>query len=296
MERLNKTRIPDAINCSIEAGYSRIPNDAIRNPEISSKAVRILCILLSNKEGWQSHLSVLSKSMKEGVYSIKQGLAELEELGYLKRLRYRSIETKQIKSSIWSYGDVPWNFSIGKTISVLKEHGFELFNIPESENLAPGIPVPGKPTTNKINSNNTKNILLPLAEEEEETSLYITPKMFDEFWAIYPNKDGSKGQAKTKWDKICAKRGSERVKYRYIERAIRLQKKSEQWQDPKYIPRATTWLEENRWIDEFEKLKGFESSINTRNMPQYKYDGTIRYTLNPKDGEYYHANGDKFIE
>lgn len=29
--------------------------------------------------------------------------------------------------------------------------------------------------------------------------------------------------------------------------------------------------------------------------PQYQYDGGIRYTLNPVDGEYYHKNGQKFI-
>jgi len=72
MKRTNHSmeKLPDAINCSISADFTQIPNEFLRNPNISAKAKTILCVLLSNKEGWQTHTTSLKQMLKEGNYSI----------------------------------------------------------------------------------------------------------------------------------------------------------------------------------------------------------------------------------
>ena len=89
------TRIPDVINISTTKNFTQVPNDLLRNPEISGKAKALLCLLLSNQEGWYSYMATLQKTMKEGRDAIYSGLSELEEFGYLQRIHYRDTETKK---------------------------------------------------------------------------------------------------------------------------------------------------------------------------------------------------------
>ena len=89
-----KFNLPDAINCSLTKDFTQVPNALLRNPNITSKAKAILCLLLSNKNGWHSHITVIQKMMKEGTDAIQSGLQELEKHGHLIRLKYRDIQTK----------------------------------------------------------------------------------------------------------------------------------------------------------------------------------------------------------
>ena len=68
---------------------------------------------------------------------------------------------------------------------------------------------------------------------------------FDKFWSIYPRKTNKK-KAKDLFLKKCT---DENILNKMIN-AIIYQKKSEQWQNIKYIPHATTWLNGERWEDE----------------------------------------------
>jgi hypothetical protein len=122
----NKVVIPDAINKSVSKNYTSIPNELLRNPEISSKAKIVLSILLSNKEGWTSYICIIQSSMKEGETSIANGIKELQDAGYLMKIRYRDSKTKQVKGSFWAYTDVAFNFgSMADTINILEKQGLE---------------------------------------------------------------------------------------------------------------------------------------------------------------------------
>ncbi|HSH52405.1 MAG TPA: hypothetical protein VK982_11845, partial [Bacteroidales bacterium] len=111
MKRTNDSiRIPDIINKSTSKNFTRVPNDMPRNPNISYKAKGILTLLLSNKDGWQSHMSTLSKMSADGISSIKTGLQELEREGYLLRVKYRDKKKKRIRGSFWIYTDIPGQF------------------------------------------------------------------------------------------------------------------------------------------------------------------------------------------
>ncbi len=70
---------------------------------------------------------------------------------------------------------------------------------------------------------------------------------FTSFWKAYPKKVG-KGDAEKKFKKL-------KVDDTLLETmlsAISNQKRTEQWQDTKYIPNPSTWLNQMRWEDEVE--------------------------------------------
>lgn len=106
--------------------------------------------------------------------------------------------------------------------------------------------------------NNTKinNIIPP--EEAEEAILpngFITKSQFDKFWKVYPRKV-DKGKALTAWNRICTKK-DDRPTWRQIKGSILQQIKSARWQDPKFIPHPTTWLNQSRWLDDAEEMKSY---------------------------------------
>src|SRR5690625_3691397 len=97
----------------------------LRSPDLSLKAKGMLTLLLSNQESVRSYITIISKMTKDGESSIRSGLQELEECGYLIRLRYRCKETKQFKGVFWGYTDTPGQLDFQKALSLLDEVGFE---------------------------------------------------------------------------------------------------------------------------------------------------------------------------
>ncbi len=65
MKRTKDNQLPDAINCSITKEFTHAPNELLRNPDRSSKAKALLCLLLSNKGGWKSYFTTIGQMMKE---------------------------------------------------------------------------------------------------------------------------------------------------------------------------------------------------------------------------------------
>ncbi len=100
--------------------------------------------------------------------------------------------------------------------------------------------------------------LIPLKEK------HITPSMFEKFWKIYPKKV-DKGKAKTKWEGICKKNTKERPTWKEIKAAILRQKKTERWQEKEFIPHPTTWLNQQRWLDDPEEMKSYSNGTHSHN-------------------------------
>ncbi len=152
------TRIPDATNNSPIDNFTMIPNEVLRSPELSAKAKSILFLLLSNREGWQSHFNAIVQMMKDGPDSIRSGLTELEKANYLQRLRYRNIQSKKFVGTVWCYTNKQGVFNLEKTINILAENGLELDKPPAKTTSGfstCGEPTYGKPISGKSNPNNT---------------------------------------------------------------------------------------------------------------------------------------------
>jgi len=254
--------IPDAINVSPQSDFTQIPNIIIRNPNLSFKAKGLLALLLSNKEGWKSYIETIKQMSKDNESAIRTGIAELEANGYLLRLRYRDQSTKQIKGSIWAYTNTANHFELEKTFHILEEKHYELVTITRKkpkvgflheEKLHVEKPYVENPllkrtSFKKTNEKNTNSTSLSASEDNK-----ITASLFDKFWELYPGR-GSKGDAKTKWITICNRPPKEKPTWPQIKKAILSQKKSEQWQDPKFIPHASTWLNKRKWMDDPKEL------------------------------------------
>ena len=299
----------DMINRSLTRNFTQIPNDLLRDPNISSKSKVLLCILLSNKEGWKSYLTTLCNMMKEGKTTIRSGLKELIELGYLLKPRYRCKKTKQIKGSIWLYTDIPHSFkNMDEVFEMIDKSGFELYpgdiqtkNL-EHGNLNQGKLNQGNQPLIILTSNNTDTEDDNTKETKKEvkkkklsngfnSSLktkkinnkktkkvkeYIKPKDFDMWWKLYPRKI-QKGKAKTLWNKICNRQEKENTPtLKKIIRSVLKQSKTKQWLENKgkYIPHPSTWLNQMRWLDDSAKMKSWDNNYNSNKSgkvkPRYK--------------------------
>jgi len=73
---------------------------------------------------------------------------------------------------------------------------------------------------------------------------------FDKFWKLYPKKQG-KLMANKAWKKIMPSE----TKCTEIMKGLKAAMRSEQWTKDrgKYIPMASTWLNQERWEDEYEE-------------------------------------------
>lgn len=174
MERTNKpnkpeyiNKIPDCINCAISDNFTQIPNSLLRNPEITAKAKGILCLLLSNKTGWKSHVETICGLMADGKTSIQNGLKELEQKGYLKKILYREMDSKIRRGAIWCYTNEPnyFNMELEEITELLAEYRLELVpdiklkrgNSTITWKAIDGKAIAGKPASNNTTFNNTKS-------------------------------------------------------------------------------------------------------------------------------------------
>jgi hypothetical protein len=115
----------------------------------------------------------------------------------------------------------------------------------------------------KTTKTNTKTKTTPTREREiekesrkqfeKDSSRIEKEEIFSIFWKAYPRKD-SKVPAQKAFEKVCATPDQLQVLLAAIERF----KSSEQWlrDAGKYIPFASTWLNQRRWEDETTPAPG----------------------------------------
>jgi len=89
--------------------------------------------------------------------------------------------------------------------------------------------------------------------EEESNLKPILQNRFEEFWSKWVDRTQPKAPAKKAWEKIVGKKHSYDVQ-EYILNALENQKKSKKHlgkQD--FLPHASTWLNQERWLDEVQE-------------------------------------------
>jgi len=291
-------RLPDAVNASPPSNYTQISNDMLRDNRISFKAKGILSCLLSNRKGWTSYLEGLKKLTNEGEASIRSGMKELTKAGYLIYLVYRDKKNSHVCGSFMSYTTIPFKFNLMDHYLWAEENDMKIGFHPRqteaeslfSENInigkvSLGNLVLGNKSLIILNNKNTNfkedySLAKAGAEEDRKGSLpiptqgsggklpslnlpmqsstngFITPSQFDDFWRAYPNHKGGKAKAKVAWDKACLKK--DRPTWKALRVAISAQLKSDQWSDPQFIPHATTWLNQSRWLDDPKDLVSYK--------------------------------------
>ena len=74
---------------SLTENFSTLPNEVANNPSLSFKAKGILWYLLSKPSDWKAYIKEIAKNSKDGVKSVRSGIKELVDSGYVVRTTER---------------------------------------------------------------------------------------------------------------------------------------------------------------------------------------------------------------
>ena len=87
-------------------GFTTINNDILNDTELSFKAKGLFSYLWSLPDDWVYYETEVTKHSTDGRGSVRSGLKELEEQGYLKRGRKRN-DKGQLVNADWQLADTP---------------------------------------------------------------------------------------------------------------------------------------------------------------------------------------------
>jgi predicted transcriptional regulator len=187
--------------------FAQVPNSAIRDPEISPNAFRLLAYLMSHKEGYELTYGQIERQTTLGRYAINEAIKILTNKGWLK--------TERTKKDNGQFG--PTSFHILNP------------NEPEQVDSVADGSSEGHSTMEQPTDIKNTNYLENTKTKEKHL------KGFDEFWNLYPKKI-AKGDALKAWNKA--------IKSKTADELLKLTKAYAEGKLPelKYIPYPASWL------------------------------------------------------
>ena len=90
--------------------FTIIPNDILRNTELSFSVKGLLCYLLSLPNDWEIKVDYIVETFDETERSILRGLKDLIETGYCKRVPKRI--NGKLAGQMYMITDIPFDFSV----------------------------------------------------------------------------------------------------------------------------------------------------------------------------------------
>jgi len=183
--------------------FTQIPNNWVRDSNLSLKAIGLLTQLMSHRPGWNMSISSLARFNKTGVRTIKSAVQELELNGYLVR------SEKQEHNPDGTFADYVWT---------------------TADPLQNG--VTAKSVHAKVH---TKNTITKEEQSIKNKQENISTDTFDEFWKLYPKKV-AKADAIKAWNRAIKKKTADellKLTKAYAEGKL---------PDRDYIPYPASWL------------------------------------------------------
>ena len=223
-----------------------------QDKRLSWKARGIFLYLASMSDGWNFYVDEIAKHSPQGKRSLQSGLKELEEYGYLKRVRTHK-PNGDLSSLKWELHYEP--------VELQKQNSSEAVLLQKRNE--PLINNNNNKYQETININNNKRNI-------KESQASLTDR-FEKLWKQYPKKQGKKVAFEAY--KRAIKKG---VQDKDIEQGIanyneyiKITKK-----DYQYIKQGSTWFKQSCWDDE------------------YNYGNQPKQNTLPKEWEgYYNENG-----
>lgn len=204
--------------------FAQVPNSLLQDPKLSFKARGIWAYMQSLPEDWDFSVERIAGSGQDGKASVRSGLQELEAAGYLVR-------------TVVSIGSGGSEADYQLTVPASENRTVE--TVAPSENRPAGNRTLDIVITNKQIPTNINTGTSPSASATEQ--------IFEAFWQSYPNKKG-KGQAAKAFRSAIARSDRESFLAGY-KAFLRISA----GKDKKYIPHPATWLNGDRWLDEYEE-------------------------------------------
>jgi len=138
--------------------YTKMDNSHFKNKKLSFKAIGILSLMLSLPDTWKYSLQGLTVLAKDGLDSVRGGIKELEEQGYLVR--------SQLRKSDGTLGDIIFD---------IYEGGICAHTVADSPQLdfpSTGKPLPDKPSTeNPMQVITNESITIKAITKKERAAL-----------------------------------------------------------------------------------------------------------------------------
>lgn len=213
-------------------GFTITDNKLIKDERLSWKARGIFQYLWAMPDDWSFYVEEVAKHSKDGIKALKSGLSELEEYGYLKRIR--------IHDEKGLFSKMSWELSDTGILTISTKNG-------RTDNTIDG--KNGRTDNGTLqNKNNTKEKLIT-KEKDNKLSEKEIEENFEKLWKLYPNKKGKKN-ALTAY-KRAIKNG---VTNKEIQDGIVKYKKQIEVQgtEPRFIAQGSTWFNQERWNDEYD--------------------------------------------
>ena len=80
---------------NLNVTYGRVPSDLLNSDQLTLKAKGLYAYIENKPKGWRFSSERIAKEIKDGIKAIQSGLNELEQAGYLTRVRQRDSENNQ---------------------------------------------------------------------------------------------------------------------------------------------------------------------------------------------------------
>jgi len=216
-----------------KTNFTMMSNTGLQDKNISFKAKGLLAYMLSLPDDWVFYQSELREHATDGETSVRSGLKELEQNGYLIKERKRD-EDGKLRESNWVVHDEPLeNPKLENQVldnQVLDNHALQSTNSTKDLN---------KESTNK-----------------ERSSAELTED-FESLWKLYPNKKGKK-KAKASY-KRAIKNGATNKEIQDGIIGYKNHLKRNDWLKPAH---GSTWFNNERWEDDY----GTEGSDKADNL------------------------------
>ncbi len=146
---------------SKDKNYTTINNTGLRDERLTWKAKGILAYILSLPDDWVFYMEEVTKHSKDGIASLKAGMKELKECGYVKRFPIKGEDGKIHKWETIIY-EVP---QVEKPlVEILPVESLLVENLPvENRTLLSTKEL----STNKPNTNKTNNTMSSSDEDDK---------------------------------------------------------------------------------------------------------------------------------
>ena len=159
--------------------FTTVDNTVLNDTSLSWKAKGLFVYLWSQADEWEFYETEVVKHSTDGIRSMRAGLHELEEKGYLSRKRERV--GNRLKGSIWLLSETPQKLQN----VTLQNDSLQNVNLQNSTLTN---------TNNNNTNNNNNNITTTTTGTTEIGSIYefwesnvgsLSPYMYEEIQAIY---------------------------------------------------------------------------------------------------------------
>lgn len=214
----------------------------------TQRLVALALSLYANQDGGRCHPSEEALAIATGLTtrSVRSSLARIEQEGLAER--------RMIKGEGQAWRWTLWTLRLPE--------GAECLSLPNRKGAEPVSAAPGEGP--ESDDSKVRNVV---PEGPEPVSAYVDihvdkgrrekapapssadsgAERFDDFWKAYPRKAGSKQKARASWVRQQLDSRADSIIANVVDRAAN----DQQWTNPTYIPHPTTFLNQERWNDEW---------------------------------------------